>query len=955
MKRTALLVLLHFFYLTLAAQGKYWQQQVNYTISVSLNDQVHELNGFEQMLYINNSDDTLHFIWIHLWANAYKNDRTAFTDQMLENGSTDFYFSDNDQRGYINRLNFKVDGTIATMIDHPQHQDIIKLLLPLPLAPNKSCTIETPFHVKLPYNFSRGGHIGQSYQITQWYPKAAVYDKKGWHEMPYLDQGEFYSDFGNYEVSITLPANYIVASTGEIIKDSTQPAMDGNGFAKIEPAVKQKKSFWPEKKIAPVVSIPSAHNMRTVVYRQNEVIDFAWFADKNFIVKKDTLALPSGRIINVAAYTLPAKPENDLWKNAVKYIKKTVLTRGRLIGEYPYNTVSTVQADVPYSGGMEYPTVTLISAMKSERAVESVIEHEVGHNWLYGILASNERDHPWMDEGMSTYYKSRYNYEPEPPVKIKKKADNDFWKDRMPDNYSDLHLRTAVAEKKDQPIETASEIFSVPNYNLTAYYNTGQWMKLLEKTLRKEMFDSCMRAYYRQWKFKHPYPEDFKAAVENTVGKNLDNEFSLLSKKGSFSNTNFKRPTKLASFFSFKDTDKYKYIFISPAIGVNMYDKLMLGLAIHNYTFPAEQFQFFLAPMYATGSKQLNGIGTLNYHWYPGNNFHKIEIGLNGSRFSSNHSLDTTGKKIFENYYRAVPFVRFHFKHGSRSSLATYLDIRSIIIGEKNFDNYDYIVGSDSANLYPKSFSNTTRYINQLTFAAENTRVLYPYSYQLQLQQGDGFYRINATGNYFFNYTKGGGMELRLFAAKFGYIGERNNTAYLYQPKLLAGNGVDDYTNSNYFLGRTASSAFGDVLVKNGGIAAQQVMIQNTGGLKLRLDPYGSVQGYSENWVAAVNVNTTLPEKIFPVKLPLKIFFDAGTYSEAWGKNSFTPRFLYVGGLQLTLFKNVLNIYAPLIYSNVFKDQLKTDAEANKFFKKITFSIDLQNLTLKKLFPQFAF
>ena len=198
-------------------------------------------------------------------------------------------------------------------------------------------------------------------------------------------------------------------------------------------------------------------------------------------------------------------------------------------------------------------------------------------------------------------------------------------------------------------------------------------------------------------------------------------------------------------------------------------------------------------------------------------------------------------------------------------------------------------------------------------------------------------------------------MELRLFAAKFGYIGERNNTAYLYQPKLLAGNGVDDYTNSNYFLGRTASSAFGDVLVKNGGIAAQQVMIQNTGGLKLRLDPYGSVQGYSENWVAAVNVNTTLPEKIFPVKLPLKIFFDAGTYSEAWGKNSFTPRFLYVGGLQLTLFKNVLNIYAPLIYSNVFKDQLKTDAEANKFFKKITFSIDLQNLTLKKLFPQFAF
>ena len=232
---------------------------------------------------------------------------------------------------------------------------------------------------------------------------------------------------------------------------------------------------------------------------------------------------------------------------------------------------------------------------------------------------------------------------------------------------------------------------------------------------------------------------------------------------------------------------------------------------------------------------------------------------------------------------------------------------------------------------------------------------MYPYSYQLQVQQGDGFYRVNAEGNYFFNYAKGGGLHVRLFAAKFGYIGERNNTAYLYQPKLLAGNGTDDYTNSNYFLGRTASTAYGDILVKNGGLAAQQIMIQNGGGLKMRLDPYSSVQGYSENWVAAANVNTSIPEKILPIKIPLKLFFDVGSYSEAWGKNASTPKFLYVGGLQLSLFKNVLNIYAPLVYSSAFKEQLKTDPEANKFFKKVTFSIDIQNIKLKKIFPQFAF
>jgi hypothetical protein len=185
-------------------QLPYWQQQVNYKIDVTLNDADNTLDGFVKMDYHNNSPDTLHFIWIHLWQNAFKNDKTAFTDQDLENGSTDFYFSNADKRGYINRLDFKVNGEVAKTTDHPQHQDIVKLILPKPIAPNSSAKIETPFHVKLPYNFSRGGHVVQAYQITQWYPKPAVYDRKGWHPMPYLDQGEFYAEFGNYEVQITL-------------------------------------------------------------------------------------------------------------------------------------------------------------------------------------------------------------------------------------------------------------------------------------------------------------------------------------------------------------------------------------------------------------------------------------------------------------------------------------------------------------------------------------------------------------------------------------------------------------------------------------------------------------------------------------------------------------------------------------------------------------------------------
>lgn len=968
MKSAGLLVLFSFFCLMAAAQQPYWQQQVNYNIDVTLNDADHSLVGSEKMEYFNNSGDTLHFIWMHLWLNAYKNDRTAFTEQMLKNGSTDFYFSNAEQRGYINRMVFKVDGSIAVTEDHPQHQDIVKILLPVPLAPHKSCMVETPFHVKLPYNFSRGGHVDQSYQITQWYPKAAVYDKKGWHEMPYLDQGEFYSDFGNYEVAITLPENYVVAATGELVAENKSTFAVAEKPLNSTTVIKTKKPFFPSKKTAPVTIIPSSKNFKTLTYKQNDVIDFAWFADKNFEVKKDTVALPSGKIINVAAYSLPGKNGKNYWRNAVKYIKKTVLSRSQLVGEYPYNTCTAVQAETKYSGGMEYPTITLIAGVKSERAAEGVIAHEVGHNWFYGILASNEREHPWMDEGMNTYYDLfRYVYEPAMPD-VKKKGESNLVQQRMPDNYDAFMLRYAASEKSDQPVETPSEKFSVLNYELSAYYKAGKWMQWMENNLGRNNFDSCMRAYYQQWKFKHPYPEDFKAVFENVSKKNLEEEFLGLatdSKGVKFNsdnnvqilNTPFNkeitnssnRKTKVASFFSFKDTDKYKYLFVTPVIGVNLYDKAMVGLAIHNYTLPAEKIQFFLAGMYATGSKQLNGIGTLNYHWFPKNDLQKIEIGLNGSRFSSNHSLDTTGKKIFENYYRVVPFVKFHFRHAPGSNLASSIDIRSFIIGEKSFSDQD-------DNFRPRDFKKTTRYVNQLSFTVENSRVLYPYNYQLQVQQGDGFYRVNATGNYFFNYAKGGGMNVRLFAAKFGYIGGINSTAYLYQPKLLAGNGTDDYTNSSYFMGRTASTGYDEnIPLKNGGLPAQQVMIQNTGGLKLRLDTYGSVQGYSDNWVAAVNISSTLPEKLFPVKLPLKVFFDAGSYAEAWDKLNETPRFLYVGGLQLSVFKNVLNIYVPLIYSKAIKEQLQTNAEDNKFFKKITFSIDLQNLTLKKIFPQFAF
>jgi hypothetical protein len=192
----------------------YFQQKVNYIIHVKLDDVHHFLRGDISIEYTNISPDTLTYVMFHLWPNAYKNNFTAFSKQFLENGSTEFYYANDSMRGFIDSVSLEANGLKAAMEYDAANPDIAKVNLPVPLLPGKKTIFYTPFRVKIPHTFSRLGHIGQQYQISQWYPKPAVYDRYGWHAMPYLDQGEFYSEFGSFNVHITLPKNYVVGATG---------------------------------------------------------------------------------------------------------------------------------------------------------------------------------------------------------------------------------------------------------------------------------------------------------------------------------------------------------------------------------------------------------------------------------------------------------------------------------------------------------------------------------------------------------------------------------------------------------------------------------------------------------------------------------------------------------------------------------------------------------------------
>src|SRR5687767_7167320 len=459
------------------AQQPYWQQQADHVIDVKLNPSEKTLDGFERITYTNNSPDTLHFIWFHVWPNAYKNDQTAFSNQQLENGNTAFYFADKEQRGYINRMDFKVNGVAARTEDHPEHIDIIKLLLPAPLVPGQTTVITTPFHVKLPFNFSRGGFDGNSFQLTQWYPKPAVYDSKGWHPMPYVDQGEFYNEFGNYQVTITVPANFVVAATGILQEEAEKQWLLTR--AHYQPAPVPKPASKYAKK--PVVPSAGTIDYKTISYRQERVHDFAWFASPEFIVAQDTCVLPSGRVIGVAAYY--TNEASATWKQAPAFAKDAVWFYSKEVGEYPYDVVTVVQGPKSFGGGMEYPTITVIAPVTREKELDVVIAHEVGHNWFQGMLASNERDHPWLDEGINSFYEKKYTGQ-----KYGAQSQEEI-----------LLLQTQVHAQKDQPITTASTHFSETNYAAVAYYKTAQWLQYLESTTGPAAFKAAMQQYFKTW------------------------------------------------------------------------------------------------------------------------------------------------------------------------------------------------------------------------------------------------------------------------------------------------------------------------------------------------------------------------------------------------------------------------------------------------------------------------
>jgi hypothetical protein len=1001
------LVLLLFITTNVFAQNRFnklnqanWQQHVSYKIDVKLADETNNLIGNISMVYTNNSPKELTEIYMHLWPNAYSNRNTAFAKQHLENGKTDFYFAKPEEQGSIDSLNFKVNNANINW-KLTNDVDIALLTLNEPLKPGQSITISTPFNVYLPKVYSRMGHEKQLYCITQWFPKPAVFDVNGWNPISYLDQGEFYSEFGSFDVSITIPKNYVVAATGNLQNEEEKLFL--NTLA-TRPAV--------EYEVPPV----SSNAFKTLRYIQDSVHDFAWFASKEFNVKKGEIALQNGKIIETWLF---AKNINDF---GVDYINEGVKYYSDHIGNYPYNLAQVVITPLEAGGGMEYPTITNCASID-----RTTIIHEVGHNWFYGILGSNEREHPWMDESLNTYYESRCTQEKIDADIAKNGKKKDVLKDMFNldiSGFGQARLLYAIAARKneDQAGNLPSTTYTDFNYGAIIYAKNPLSFYMLQNYLGNEMFDAMMHAYYEKWKFKHPLPDDFKNHAETFTGKDLSwffndvlgstqkmdykvvghskDSVTIRNKTGlkvPFSLSDNKKNTLLIEGFNGTKSfpiqnpipqkrdkiqnlmiDEYntsidlyrqnnllkksftirflpalenpnkRQIFCIPLYAWNNYNQSMLGVHLSHDVFPLPKTEISFTPLYSFTTKDWNGYLNIAKNIFPqhGTTYKKVKIGLNMLRFATIGLIQKgfllndveMDYSMNSTYEKFEPYIELHFNQKTERSLfSNVLKMRHVTVLE-NKQNSGYFNNWDNQSI--SAFDITHRFKHDLK--------TFPSSANVNLQIGTinyNFGRISADFTQGILYKdKGKTATFRLFAGAF--LDNKSNSSYSYtntsqgRSFFQAGGttGKIDYFYYEAMFGRAEQNQQQTWMARQ--VINRDAGFRNFVGI-----------GSSSTWLTSANL--TIP---FPFKLPIGFYSDVVFWEELSNApqtnlTSYNSKLTYSGGIYLSIAKNIFSVYLPFFASDDITKAWELDG-LNHPFERASFILNLNALNPVKIIKE---
>jgi hypothetical protein len=483
----------------------YWQQHVNYKMEVSMDVKTFKYTGKQELVYTNNSPDTLKRVFYHLYPNAFQPgsemdarlQTIADPDKRMvksfKSGNTTVKESriatlKPNEIGYLNITNFKQGGTTAkTTVSGTE----LIVDLAQPLLPGASATFTLNFDGQVPLQIRRSGRNsdeGVALSMTQWYPKMAEYDFEGWHDDPYIGR-EFHGVWGDFDVKITIDKNYTIGGTGYLQnKNEIGKGYEDAGTTVAKPKVKTLTWHF----VAP------------------NVHDFAWGADPHYI--HDKITGPN----NVELHFFYKKGTEfvENWKKMQPKVAELLDFFNKNVGEYPYKQYSIVQGG---DGGMEYAMCTLITGNRSYGSLVGVTAHEFAHSWFQHILATNESKHEWMDEGFTSYI-SDLAMETVLPKKVKAGEEPESPFKSAYDNYFYM-----VKTGKEQPLTTHADRYDTSTlYSISAYSKGEIFLAQLGYVIGEKKRDETIKRYYADYKFTHPTPNDIKRTAEKVSGANLD-------------------------------------------------------------------------------------------------------------------------------------------------------------------------------------------------------------------------------------------------------------------------------------------------------------------------------------------------------------------------------------------------------------------------------------------------
>ncbi|MCS6982327.1 MAG: M1 family metallopeptidase [Flavobacteriales bacterium] len=500
-----------------------FHQQVDHYLRARLLPEEKVIEVYDSVVYTNRAPRSLDTFYLHLWPQAYSSSRTALARQLAEHGKTILKFQKS-ARGRMEFSRFDQDGRPVVYQQWKKNPDVVWWRLASPLEPGGKLSLVFQYRIFMPSaDVSRMGVKGNDYFVTQWFPKPAVYDAEGWHPMPYLDLGEFYCEWGTYRVELDIPARFVVAASG-----IPHPEY----LYQLELRTQRTDS-----------SLRDTTGRRLVRYVAEKVHDFAWCASPDWWVEKTVYPDPvSGQEKTVFAFF---KTQNaTLWKGITEQGRRSLTWFAEYFGQpYPYSFYNIVDGSLAAGSGMEYPQMTIIGPVSNRKILEEVVHHEIGHTWFQGILANNERDHPWLDEGLNSYFDARY-------------ARDVYGKEErylnIPSLFKNVDFRKTTEGVKtleyllwntlvrvgvfQGPARYSSTQYSQLNYGLSVYQHTAFLFRYLEEVVGQSVLDSALRLYYQRHAFTHVRPADLRRALEDITGQDMSWFFEQLLKSNGAEN-----------------------------------------------------------------------------------------------------------------------------------------------------------------------------------------------------------------------------------------------------------------------------------------------------------------------------------------------------------------------------------------------------------------------------------